>query len=90
MDKENYIPKEEDIIQLKKECGAGFGDCKLAVTLAQGDLDVAFKFLDLKSSAVSRYKFVDGVRYPFTDEDYLELAKKRVDKEKDNEKDIEM
>lgn len=80
-----FVYSSEDVKMLRNESGLGIQECKMALTLSEGNFDIALKFLELKYSAVSRYKMVGNEKCLFTDEDYLLLAKEKI-----NEKDIEM
>lgn len=65
---------------LRNRTGIGLASCNEALKLCDQDQDLAYEFLKVKSQAVSRYKKDENnQRIPYTDKDYLELARKNID-----------
>lgn len=65
------------IEELRKRTGCSMPDCKHALILCGDKIEVAYTYLKLKNSAVSRWKIVDEKRIPWSDFDYVYEAKRQ-------------
>lgn len=65
------------ISKLARDTGCSLSACNKALTLCNGDYDVSYTYLEMKNSAVARYKNIDGHRVHWTDFDYIEAAKEK-------------
>lgn len=68
---------------LKRQTGCSLVESKRALEACDGDYIVAYYYLKLKSSAVARYTIKNGKNIPFTEKDYVALAKETAAKRKD-------
>ncbi len=64
--------------ELRKMTGMDMKACRQAFITCGQDINLAYEYLKLKSQAVIRYKNVDGRKVPYTDSDYLALAKNKI------------
>ena len=65
---------KEKIIQLRNKTNCSIKQCKEALLLADGLEDIAYEFLRLKYSGVSRKKNVNGKLVPWDNRDYILAA----------------
>lgn len=65
-----------EIKQLASETTGSMKEAKDALLLCE-DYDIAKEFISLRNTAVCRYKIVDGDKVRFTENDYIELARKK-------------
>ena len=65
------------ISKLARDTGCSLSVCNKALTLCDGDYDVSYTYLEMKNSAVARYKNIDGHKVPWTDSDYIAAAKEK-------------
>lgn len=65
-----------DIKELQLKTGLSMSEIKAAYELCNKDKLVTKKYLEYIHEPITRYKIMDGVKFPYTKEDYLELAKK--------------
>lgn len=69
---------------LREITGCGLEECKNAIKKCK-DFSVAYEYLSLRGCAVYRAKINEsGEKIPFSESDYIELAKKYA-KERENE-----
>ena len=63
--------------KLARDTGSYLTFCSKALPLCGGDYDVAYTYLEMKNSAVARYKNIDGHKVLWTDSDYIAAAKEK-------------
>lgn len=74
---DGYPARLEDINELRRLTGASLSDCQKALKLT-GDIPIAEEYIRLSGQAVARYRKVNGEKIPFSEKDYVELAKKSL------------
>lgn len=63
--------------RLRAETGCEISECEQALEIC-GSYDVAYEYLRLKSQAVCRYKYINGKKIRWAENDYIERAKQAV------------
>lgn len=67
----------DELSQLRAETGASIADIAKALNLCRS-YDVAKEYIKLKSTAVARYKVIDGKKLPLDTTDYIKLARENA------------
>ena len=65
-----------DIKELQLKTGLSMSEIKAAYEFCNQNKLVTKKYLEYIYEPIARYKIIDGVKFPYTKEDYLELARK--------------
>lgn len=63
------------IKELKDKTGCSISNCKEALKNCDDNILIAEKYLQLKTTAVSRKKIIDGKLIPWETDDYVKEAK---------------
>jgi len=72
--------KRDDVLKLRELSGFGLMDCKTALQKCSS-IEAANQYLQIKGLAVRCYKFIDGERIDFSDNDYIEKAEDLAENE---------